>query len=93
MDAAQRARLRALAEKATPGPWTAYCRDVGWRKGTPWSPDRFLQWDLEGPPQPDGRGQFYEPDARYIAAASPDAILAILDELDRLEAEVARGKS
>lgn len=29
----------------------------------------------------------------YEHAASPDAILAILDELDRLEAEVARGKS
>ncbi len=39
---------------------------------------------MDGPPEPNGRGQFYEPDARYIAAVDPQTVTALLDALDAL---------
>ncbi|KPF66092.1 hypothetical protein IP84_16900 [beta proteobacterium AAP99] len=55
--------------KHTPGPWRAYCRDIGYVEGTEWSEDEFLQWEVEGPEEPIGRGSFFQGDARLIAAA------------------------
>ena len=74
--------LRAKALAATPGPWRAVCRDVGNPDNAlPWDHDRFLQWELEGPPEPPGRGQLYGEDAHYIAAANPATVLSLLDEI------------
>lgn len=73
--------LRALAEAATPGPWDPeyvwqavrhIVRNCDFIEG---APDSEFGWDY-GP-----RG---EGDPAYIAAASPDVILALLDEIDAL---------
>ena len=56
-------------EKHTPGPWRAVCRDVGYVKGQDWPEDEFLQWEVEGPKVPSGRGEFFQADAMLIAAA------------------------
>jgi len=70
----QRAELRRLAEAATPGPW-AYA---------PISAESELGKHLPR------RTEQEEADARYIAAADPAAVLALLDERDALAAEVER---
>jgi hypothetical protein len=61
------AELRALAEKATPGPWRQ-----GYREGkyVYTGVDDFLT------------GPIRAENAAYIAAASPDVILVLLDERD-----------
>lgn len=68
--------LRRLAEQATPGPWAV--GDDGYIEG-PDDPTygRKLHWDTEG------LGAIWrnEADAAYIAAANPQRILALLDEL------------
>ena len=61
--------------KHTPGPWKATCRDMTY-KGGDWSEDEFLQWEVEGPRAPFGRGDFFQADARLIAAA-PDLLEAL----------------
>ena len=61
--------------KHTPGPWSAECRAVGY-KGGEWGKDEFLQWVVCGPEVPSGRGQFFQADARLIAAA-PDLLAAL----------------
>lgn len=69
--------LRELAERATPGPWNATD-----------SEDSRYRWCVNTP----GLALLMiagmnEADARYIAACSPDAILALLDEMGRLRAK------
>jgi hypothetical protein len=65
--------LRALALAATPGPWSAHERP-------------YMGWDID-PIEPGLRGMLErEADARYIAAANPATVLALLDDLTRLRA-------
>ncbi|HVL39906.1 MAG TPA: ead/Ea22-like family protein [Fimbriimonadaceae bacterium] len=80
--------LRRLAEQATPGRWEAVCAgNVHWgvRAPTVWA-------NIGGRtvvPSSCGRDGFgygaAEEDAAFIAAASPDVILDLLDENDRLQ--------
>lgn len=76
--------LRALldaAAKATPGPRTARCRDVNFpstgMRLEDWPRDEFLQCEVDGIPEPSGRGNYYGPDAALIAAASPDVVASL----------------
>jgi len=59
----------------TPGPWKAWCRSV-YYEGGEWPKSDFLQWEIEGPEIPDGRGSYYQADAQLIAAA-PDLLEAL----------------
>lgn len=74
-------RLRALAEKATPGPW-----DGEYKYGI-MTADRsrnIVSWDYAW-----GDSANECDDKPFIAACSPDVILALLDEVERLRALVA----
>lgn len=75
-------KLRALAEKATPGPWRVpnHCgfgveRDIDFRdkRRAPATVVMAVGAKKEYPSRPD---------SEYIAAVSPDVILALLDALD-----------
>lgn len=68
--------------KHTPGPWVASCRHINYDGGE-WSEDEFLQWEVDGPRTPSGRGQFFQADALLIAAA-PDLLEACIDALEAL---------
>jgi len=72
------ARLRALALKATPGPWdfeqNALLQDNGWAGAL--------------------LGRVREPrDVAYISAADPQTVLALLDELARLRESALRSST
>jgi hypothetical protein len=81
-----------MSTKHTPGPWKAYCRDVGHKENEPWPEDEFLQWEVNGPRVPDGRGEFYEADARLIAAA-PDLLFQLLAASNYIDALGGDSKS
>jgi len=86
--------LRALADAATPGPWQAqeepnavlygngmfvfYARVRNSSEEYPWIEGKSSEVVIK--PE----------DAAYIAAANPEAITALLDEIERLRAKVAR---
>lgn len=77
------ARLRGLAELATPGPWdvdsvTRY--DVA-PSATDWRIPDLERWC--GYTNAVGFGED-EATARYVAAVSPDVVTALLDEIERL---------
>jgi hypothetical protein len=72
-------RLEALARAATPGPWEVVGSSVtNWRDGS-----CDMEW------LPNGSSDAYnansEADAEYIAAASPDTVLAHIAEIRRLQ--------
>lgn len=77
------ARLRALAEAATPGPWSAG-ETTDWEdvpQASVNSSNAPITWDDHG-------GEVFKPeDAAYIAAVNPPTLIALLDELERLRAE------
>lgn len=78
------AALRALAEAATPGPWTT--EDSRNAAGL------ARVWQLRGVGIAECRvrGADNHHDAAFIAAANPTAVLALLDEIETLRAKVAR---
>lgn len=63
------------AAKHTPGPWVASCRSISYAGGE-WSEDEFLQWEVDGPRTPYGRGNYFQADALLIAAA-PELLEAL----------------
>lgn len=68
---------RALAEKATPGPWI---RERGFLVYGPW----------RSRPVSGEEGILNPADASHIAANSPDVVMADIDEILRLQAQVER---
>jgi hypothetical protein len=85
--------LCALAEAATPGPWTLDGRGWQWWIAScgigddgmaVWSPNSPTP-DHDGEREDDG-GEADRRNAAYIAAVSPDVVLALLDERDALRA-------
>ena len=65
--------------KHTPGPWKAVPRDVDADK--PGNMDigesSGLGWDIEGPPEPQLRGQFAKGSDAQLIAAAPDMLAAL----------------
>lgn len=90
--------LRALAARATPGPWT-----VGYRDGSGMSSIvAEHEWDrlgldaivvMGGSPEGDIEYGVTGPDAAWIAACDPDTILALLDRAERAEAALGSLRS
>jgi len=76
------AELRALAEKAKPETKGRWRYRVGAREVDPTL--AYVEWGE--PDEGYGTALLTKTMARYIAAASPDVILALLDRLDELEA-------
>ena len=85
MTAVDLAALRAKAEAATPGPWSALT--TGRASGDHW----YIVDDGEALAYitaNDGSDEEQrEPNARYMAAVSPDVVLALLDRIAELEAD------
>ena len=85
---AEREELRRLAGEATPGPWVLQDWDL--KPGE--APDLvgWDGWDVatlgEDAGDPHALGRWIK-DSRYLAACSPERILSLLDEVDRLRAE------
>ncbi len=82
--------LRAKALAATPGPWELWT-GCSWRRYGSTATGSTIMEPIK---QRDGTADLWfrnggseGPDARYIAAASPDALLALLDALDKAERE------
>lgn len=82
------AKLKALAEAATPGPWRAdFTRISGyvWPEKGPWICNTIIPvWAACGGTGKDTPG--YK-DTSYIAAANPTTILALIERVEELERE------
>lgn len=89
MTPAELARLKALANAATPGPWRGEFGEVLRVSPTPTreNPDHVyttvLPW-VEQHPSGDPVVKFEEADAAYIAAMHPQTTLALIAEVGRL---------
>ncbi len=80
------AYLRALAEKATPGPWEQLAGDYGRKIAS--QPIRVLFGRSPIIARTEQEAPKATVDAAYIASASPETIMALLDELEELRAAV-----
>ena len=88
------AELRRLAENATPGPWDSYRPHPSYRA---YAVDQVMPAGHLGEAVATTQDVNAEENAAYIAAASPDVVLALLDRLahmtearDNARAEVER---
>lgn len=81
----EREKLAALAREATPGPWKSATRHESGHRAVSWATVYTL--DDGGINVAD---DLTARDARYIAAASPDVVLSLLSEIDRLSADPHR---
>ena len=82
--------LRAMAEKATPGPWVPFCKPsvqavFGPNGVQPDSAGTIVNWP--GFDSSDATKAKRKANARFIAAANPACILKLLAERDALLAE------
>jgi hypothetical protein len=76
---AERERLRALAEQATPGPWDTDDADINAVFGPSSAVvARTYGWERTG----EARGERCRANAHYIAALSPSVVLSLLAALD-----------
>jgi len=87
----------SLCEKATEGPWVALSRNAGNTTNDPQLDDDFLGWEVDGPEQTYGRGQFHRGhDAAFIAAARtgwPRALVALKEARRDLMIERGAGEA
>ena len=96
-DAQERATLKALALAATPGPWQRSGVREKWRTaysgqmmdGHVIGPADQKGWLILVPYDPRHHAEDYA-NAQYVAAASPDRILALVEENERLRAKVTQ---
>ena len=72
-------RMKRLAEQATPGPWRVNMKGHSYHEVARVN-------DLEIAPPNSVDLSHWTVDAAYIAAASPDVVLALLGEVDKLRA-------
>ena len=65
-----------MAQNITPGPWMAYPRNVD-NDGTQ---DELCGsgWEIDGPPEPQLRGQFSRAADAYLIAAAPELLEACI---------------
>lgn len=86
-----RKQLRNLAKRATPGPWELQTSNSWRRIGT--TGGRFADGDVLAPTTHRGDNHpdlaARQEDLEFIVAANPAAVLAMLDEIDRLKADNA----
>lgn len=77
-------KLRALAEEATPGPWESEeCFSPScWCKWISCAPDKGMGGSIASP------ASIGRDDADYIAATSPDVVIALLDEIAALKKRI-----
>jgi hypothetical protein len=75
--------MTITAPKISPGEWTACCQHIGYTGGD-WSHEQFLQWELDGPEAPAGRGTFYQEDAVFLAAG-PEVAEALIRAVEHSE--------
>ncbi len=76
-------QLRDLAQAATPGPWRVEARGH--------APQQVARVNnLEVAPPDHVELSHWTIDADYISAMSPDVVIALLDEINRLRADGAR---
>jgi len=86
-------KLRELCSNATPGPWYLRTNRHPETDGRPWGwldtkePGSGSQAPPPGVSVTWTRGERSEANARFIAAANPAALLALLDELQSLRSE------
>lgn len=76
-------KLRELATKAAPGPWTVQNGAII-RHFYP-LPVAAVIADVSDPAHPSAKA-----DAEYIAAASPDVVIVLLDEIERLRTALTK---
>lgn len=84
---AREQEIRERCNEATPGPWEATCRDV--RGGLDSNDRSGLGWEVDGPPEPQLRGQFGRgQDALFVAHSRQD-VPALLAELNAVRGDLA----
>lgn len=89
MHQTDRPHLRALAERATPGPWELQTSNSWRRIGTAGA--RFADGDVLAPTTHRGDNHpdlaARQEDLDFIVAADPATVMVLLDEIDRFKAE------
>lgn len=81
-----KAKLKALAEAATQGRWVFDGGTVNdWHDG-----EYSMEWMPNGEDCEDGTNANWKADAKYIAAANPETLLALLAENEALRKDAER---
>lgn len=86
MTALDLARLREVAEPATPGPWRLRDAGIHAADGIVLAPGPMLPGSTMGSIE----GENFGHDLRFILACNPSTVLALLDRLAAAEATVDR---
>lgn len=88
--------LIELVGRMTPGEWTARCRHTSGPTDlvgiSTWPTDEFLQCEVDGPRHPNGRGDYFGPDAAGIVALHNHAVPLLQSLTAERDAAQARVK-